>query len=58
VRTVQRSIARLSEAGLVEWLPAQQTVAGRTVRPFNIDGLRAKLKRFAQQAEVLDENAV
>jgi len=58
VRTVQRSISRLCRAELLEWMPAEKSVAGPAVRSFNVKGLKAKLKHFAQQVEVLDENAV
>lgn len=47
-RTVERVLAKLEIAGLVRWLPSE-TRGGRTVRMFDLAGLRDKLASLSRQ---------
>lgn len=53
-RTVQRSINRLTKAGLLKWLPAEQTKQGLRVRKFDIQGLVRALTDLAGEVEDLE----
>lgn len=57
-RTVQRSINRLTKAGLVKWLKARPNEDGLAVRPFDVSGLVNALHRFANEVEAPQEDAM
>jgi DNA-binding MarR family transcriptional regulator len=50
-RTVQRSIRRLSEVGLLKWMPPERSREGLSVRRFDVNGLVIKLRALAREVE-------
>lgn len=51
-RTVERHIQRLSDRGLLEWMPWESNGAGPSVRRFNLQGLIEKLQEVAFDADI------
>jgi hypothetical protein len=56
-RTVQRSIRKLVERGLVQWMPSEPSGEGVSVRRFQMAGLVAALEELAREFEVAEVNA-
>lgn len=54
-RTVERRVARLEEAGLIERLPSVKSKGGLTARPFALSGLVAQLKMMSEHNLALRE---
>src|SRR5262245_43814999 len=50
-RTVQRSIRKLSQKGLIKWLPSERHESGLTIRRFDLQGLCSRLLALTQVSE-------
>jgi DNA replication protein DnaD len=56
-RTVQRCIRKLSEKGLIKWLPSERHQSGIAIRRFDLDGLCAHLLALTTVSEFEEKAA-